>query len=90
MKIHDHREIDLSLRTYMIELWISVVECWISIVNYGYPFSFTFGFPYIPICSIYQDYSMFRTWSKCFACVKKASIHIFTWHGTLTFNIAMH
>ena len=40
MKIHDHREIDLSLRTYMIELWISAVECWISIVNHGYPLSF--------------------------------------------------
>ena len=61
MKIHDHREIDLSLRTYMIELWISAVECWISIVNHEYPFSFAFGFPSIPIYRLYQDCYLFIT-----------------------------
>ena len=71
MKIHDHREIDLSLWTYMIELWISAVECWISIVNHEYPLSFAFGFPCIPIYWLYQDCYLFITWSKWFARVKK-------------------
>ena len=92
MKIHDHREIDLSLWTYMIELWISAVECWISIINHEYPLSFAFVFPCIPIYWLYQDCYLFITWSKWFARVKnkKTSIHIFTWDETLIFNIAMH
>ena len=77
MKIHDHREIDLSLWTYMIELWISAVECWISIVNHEYPLSFTFGFPCIPIYWLYQDCYLFITWSKWFARVKKIHSYIY-------------
>ena len=84
MKIHGHREIDLSLRIYMTELWISLAECWISrisIVNHGYPLSFAFGFPYIPIYWLYQDCYLFRTWSKCFACVKIKSFHSYIYMG---------
>ena len=81
MKIHDHREIDLSLRTYMIELWISAVECWISIVNNGYPLSFAFGFPCNPIYWLYQDCYLFITWSKWFACVKNAKLQFIYLHG---------
>ena len=82
MKIHDHREIDLSLWTYMIELWISAVECWISIVNHEYPLSFAFGFPCIPIYWLYQDCYLFITWSKRFARVKnKKNFHSYIYMG---------
>ena len=81
MKIHDHREIDLSLRTFMIELWISAVECWISIVNHGYPLSFAFGFPCIPICWLYQNCFLFIIWSKWFACVKNKSFNSYIHMG---------
>ena len=81
MKIHDHREINLSLRTYMIELWISAVECWISINDHGYPLSFAFGFPCIPIYWLYQDCYLFITWSKWFAWVKIKCLHSYIYMG---------
>ena len=81
MKIHDRRETDFRLRTYMIELWISAVECWISIVYHGYPLSFAFGFPCIPIYWLCQVCYLFITWSKWFACVKSKKLPFIYSHG---------
>ena len=71
----------ISIRTSIIEFRVSVVECWISTVNRGYSKSFAFRFPYIPIYWLYRNCYLFRTWSKCSACVKMKSFHSYIYMG---------